>query len=290
MRETPYPVVKWAGGKTRVMGHIVSRLPEKIDRYFEPFLGGGALFLELSRQKRFGRAVVGDENPELMNAYKVIRTSVRDLVAELRNGGYEYDKTRYLEVRALDALSLDPVPRAARFIYLNKTCFNGLYRVNGEGRFNVPFGKYKAPVICDEENLLAVSKAMKKARIVEDDFEHQVQGAKAGDFVYFDPPYLPISDTSSFTSYTKGGFSLGDHVRLSLLFRELAQKGVSVILSNSEHPTVRRLYGDFEMVTITGPRTVGGPAEFRKSVSEVLVMANVPLPSLPAVTSQPSDA
>lgn len=274
MREPPYPIVKWAGGKTRVMGHIMPRIPESVGRYFEPFLGGGALFLELSRQKRFARAVLGDENPDLMNAYRSVRDSVDELVAELRGGNYAYDKSRYLEVRAEDASSMGPVARAARFLYLNKTCFNGLYRVNGEGRFNVPFGRYKDPVICDEANLRAVSKSLRKARLVEDDFEHQVHGAKAGDLVYFDPPYLPISATSSFTGYTKAGFGLADHVRLSLLFRDLAERGVCVILSNSEHPTVRRLYGDFETVELTGPRTVGGPADFRKSVPEVLIVAN----------------
>jgi len=269
----PYPFVKWLGGKSRMRRHILERLPLKFNTYFEPFLGGGAVFFELSRQKRFKRAVLSDLNPELINAFYVIKKDVKGLVRELRSGKYLYNKKRYLEIRSEDSGNKSPVKRAARFIYLNRTCFNGLYRVNMSGKFNVPFGKYNDPVICDEENLHRVSDALKIAKILERKFENVLREAKLGDVVYFDPPYLPTSDTSNFTGYTKERFDITDHTLLSMVFDQLSERGVSVILSNSI--SARELYQDHEVVGLIGGVCVGGPTEYRNSaVEEIMVMTN----------------
>lgn len=271
----PRPFLKWAGGKSRMLPHIAPLVPAGVNRYFEPFVGGGALFFDLAGHGGFRRAVLGDMNHDLMNAYAVVRGSVEPLIQELKSDRYSYAKERYLEIRAEDPDKLDDVKRAARFLYLNRTCFNGLYRVNRSGTFNVPFGRYKDPVICDSEALRSASSALKKARLVERDFGYVAREAKPGDFVYFDPPYYPLSETSKFTSYTSGGFGLEEHTRLALIFAELAAKGVAVILSNSYCPTTVALYRDFETVKLQGSRNVGGPAEYRKPVHEMMVVANV---------------
>src|SRR5512135_1062682 len=157
-RTVPYPFLKWAGGKGRMIGHILPRMPLKIATYYEPFIGGGAVFFELARQKRFQHAVIGDCNEELINTYRTIKHNVGALVKELKTGNYKYDRDNYYKTRALSPANLSDLERAARFIYLMRTCFNGLYRVNSRnGAFNTPFGKYKNPTICDEPNLLAIS-------------------------------------------------------------------------------------------------------------------------------------
>ena len=276
-RTYPYPFVKWAGGKTRMARHILERMPAQINKYFEPFAGGASLFFELSRQKRFRRAALGDMNPELMNAFRIIKDDVDGLIQELASPGYEYDKKRYLAIRSLNVSNQTDVERAARFIYLNKTCFNGLYRVNQSGEFNVPFGLFKDPVICDAENLRAVSKALRKAKLVEKHFDWVLKEARPGDVVYFDPPYIPLSETSNFTSYTGAGFGLAEHTHLSIIFSELAGKGVTTILSNSSTTTAKQLYRDHEIIRLTGSRCIGGPADYRKPVEEIMVVANAPL-------------
>lgn len=271
---SPYPFIKWAGGKGRMISHIAPRIPDKFGRYFEPFLGGGAVFFELSREKRIKRAILGDMNPELMNAYRTVKDNVEDLISELCEGGYSYTKENYLSVRKWDTEVLSDVRRAARFVFLNRTCFNGLYRVNRKGGFNVPFGKYENPVVCDAVNLRSVSAALSKTRLVEKSFDYVAREARAGDVVYMDPPYYPLSGTSKFVSYTEGGFGLEEHTRLSIVFRQLADKGVTAILSNSFCPTTVSLYRDFEILELTGSRNVGGPADYRQPVREIMVVAN----------------
>ena len=249
--------------------HILERLPLKFNTYFEPFIGGGAVFFELAKQNRFKRASIGDSNHELINAYKVIKSNVDGLIAEMNSGSYEYSRKRYLEIRSEDPTNKEHLKKAARFLYLNRTCFNGIYRVNLNGKFNVPFGKYKDPVICDEKNLRAVSNVLKLSRIVEKNFDFVLNEAGPGDVVYFDPPYLPISKTSNFTSYTAERFSLEDHTYLSLVFDQLVERGVSVILSNSI--SARELYEDHEVLELVGGRCVGGPTEYRNPVKEIIV-------------------
>jgi DNA adenine methylase len=255
-----------------MIGHIIPRMPPKIKTYFEPFIGGGAVFFELARQKRFERAVIGDCNAELINAYKVVKESVDALVKELKEGDYEYAKPRYLRIRALKPADLSNIERAARLIYLNRTCFNGLYRVNTKtGQFNVPFGRYKNPVICDEANLRAVSEALQNVEIQRTDFLSLVGDAKEGDVVYLDPPYIPTSKTSKFTSYNMLGFTEADHRRLAECFSNLAKAGICVILSNSYAPLALELYGQYEILELMGGRSVGGPASYRKPAKEIIV-------------------
>lgn len=273
----PKPFVKWAGGKTKMLPFILSSFPETVNTYYEPFLGGGAVFFEMLRQKRFKRAVIGDSNPDLMCAFLTIQKSVDDLVKELRSGRYKYDRKVFERIRAVDPTELEDIPRAARFIYLNRTCFNGLYRVNNSGQFNAPFGKYDNPLICDEENLRAVSRALKGVKLVRADFALIVEKAKAGDGVYFDPPYLPLSKTASFTAYNAGGFGLGDHYKLAGLFKELAARGVNVVLSNSSSDKTRELYSGFDVRELTGKNNIGGPAEYRKPSKEIMVVGGPPV-------------
>lgn len=261
-----------------MLGHITSVLPTSSGKYLEPFIGGGALFFELSRGKRFNRAILGDTNPDLMNTYRVIRESVDELVDELTfdfGKKYQHSRENYLNVRSWKTEYLTSVELAARFIFLNRTCFNGLYRVNKKGGFNVPFGQYKDPVICDAINLRAVSKSLSKAKLVEKSFEWVLKEAKKGDIVYFDPPYYPISDTSKFVGYTPNGFGLEEHTRLAMVFHQLAAKGITTILSNSCCPTTLALYRDYKIIELKGNRCIGGPASYRKPVREIMVVANV---------------
>jgi DNA adenine methylase len=278
MAKVPHPFVKWAGGKARVARHVLLRLPAKIGTYYEPLVGGGAVLFELMQAGRAERAVIADLNPDLMNAWRVIKQDVGGLVKELRRDRYRYDEDTFLKIREMDRkpsfARTGDLRRAARFVYLNRTCFNGLYRVNADGHFNAPFGKYANPVICDEVNLRAVSEVLQKCEVLTADFDEAVGGAGRGDAVYFDPPYIPISKTSSFTGYTPGGFGVEDHRRLAGTFARLAKRGVRVVLSNSAAPEAEELYRQFDMDWIMGGRSVGGPAEYRKkAVKEMIAFA-----------------
>lgn len=263
-----------------MLGHISTHLPDRIGHYYEPFLGGGSVFLDLANRKKFERASVGDANAHLINAYRVVRDQVEDLIAELSSPKYVYDKAAYYALRELDSTDLSPVEASARFICLNRTCFNGLYRVNRQGKFNVPFGKYKNPLICDSANLRAVSLALQGVEIHGSGYMWVKNAPGPGDLVYFDPPYYPISDTAKFTGYTEGGFSHDNHVELAQLFTDLANRGVTTILSNSGADEARRLYRDFEIIELVGSRNVGGPSDYRKPVIEIMVVANAPNRSL----------
>lgn len=273
-KKPPYPFVKWLGGKSRMAKRVLERLPEKCGTYFEPLVGGGAVFLEMAKAGRFKRAVLSDTNRELMNVWRVVQSDPRALIKELRKRRYTYDKAVFLRIREEDPDGMDPVRMAARTVYLNKTCFNGLYRVNSDGKFNTPFGRYKDPVICDAENIRAVSELLQDGvEILEQDFRRAVSSAGRGDAVYFDPPYIPISDTSNFDKYTASGFGPEKHEALCEIFASLAAEGVRVVLSNSSAPDSLRLYGKFDHERLVGSRSVGGPAEYRNPVEEILVYA-----------------
>lgn len=266
----PRPFLKWAGGKGRLLGTILSRFPDKIGTYYEPFLGGGATFFEMARQKRFDRAVIGDRCPELMNAFQAVRDDLDNLVSILQMPQYVYDREAYLAIRKLDPAELDPTTRAARLIYLNHTCFNGLYRVNRKGEFNTPFGKYVNPTICDEENLRACSEALNLVELVEADFEEVCIDAGLGDAVYYDPPYMPTSKTSKFTNYTPNGFSFDDQIRLSNVFKTLNGRGVVQVLSNSASSEIPGLFEGFQIETMVNPCSMADPDK-RKRVPEIIV-------------------
>jgi DNA adenine methylase len=242
-------------------------VPPKFSRYFEPFLGGGALFFDRLPEK----GVLSDINAEIVGCYVAVRDQVDKLIRALKVHRYEVD--HYYAVRDTDPATLAPVERAARTIFLNKTGFNGLYRVNRSGKFNVPFGRYARPVICDEKNLRACSAALAKVELVVADFEGAAARARAGDFVYFDPPYVPLSRTATFTAYAPGGFGPEHQKRLASLFARLAERRVHVLLSNSDVPEIRRLYAAYRIATVKASRTINSNATRRGPVSEVLVTA-----------------
>lgn len=245
--------------------------------YYEPFLGGGAVFYTLDAEDAFDRAVVNDMNSELISAYRTLSDPalLESVIEHLKR--YPYEKGFYDDMRKQLVVDLNEVQVCARFIYLNHTGFNGLYRVNKKGEFNVPFGAYTNPTICDEENLREVSGALRQDRVtcLSTDFESVVADAQAGDVVYFDPPYLPTSPTASFTEYLAGGFHLPDQKRLAACFKRLADRGVGVLLSNSNVPLVHELYEGFQIDTVNARRSINSKAELRGPVSEVLVHANL---------------
>jgi len=263
--------MKWVGGKTQLMPELLDRIPSGIGTYYEPFIGGGALFFALKPKK----AVLGDYNAELIETYRVVRDELTDLI-ELLEGHY-YEKNYFYSVRALDPDSLSPAQAAARTIYLNRTGFNGLYRVNLKGQFNVPFGRYSNPLICDHENLEACSTLLRTAQLKQGSFEEVLRSAKAGDFVYLDPPYVPISKTSNFTNYVAGGFGPEDQLSLAQLLVELDQRGVRFMLSNAGCEDSRALYRDLpipklRIETVEARRSVNSRSSGRGKVDEILVL------------------
>jgi DNA adenine methylase len=262
------PFIKWAGGKSQLLPKISDLLPPKsqIGRYFEPFLGGGAVFFHLQHPKSF----LSDTNQELVELYEIVKNNVEELIKALKVHKNEHDY--FYEIRAQDSSKLSAIKRAARFIYLNKTCFNGLYRVNSKGGFNVPFGRYKNPAICDAEGLRASSMALKNAKITHGDFQSILAKAKPTDFIYFDPPYQPLNKTSSFTSYTSGKFGEDEQKKLANIYKELAERGCFVMLSNSDTPLIRELYKDFYIYEIQASRAINSNAKGRGKITELLVI------------------
>jgi DNA adenine methylase len=271
----PKPFVKWAGGKTRLLSELLARVPTEIRTYAEPFAGGAALFFALagkraeSNPQRFQRAVLSDRNEELVATYRAIKTNVGQVVALLR--GYRYERTMYYATRALDTKGMSDVERAARFIYLNRTCFNGLWRVNASGKFNVPFGRYANPKIVDERTLVAAALALENADITSCDFLKTTKNLGSGDFVYFDPPYVPVSKTADFTNYVPNGFGPSDQERLAQEFGRLAARGVSVMLSNANTPTSRALYADWAVHEVLAARAINSDPRGRGPASEIVV-------------------
>lgn len=277
----PRPFVKWAGGKGQLLERLERYSPASFGVYYEPFLGGGAVFFHLVNQRPKFEAVLSDTNAELINAYKVIKDDVDEIITLLENHRAEYradPKNYFYSVRASEPES--EVERAARLIFLNKTCFNGLYRVNKKGKFNVPCGWYLDPGIFDEENMRSVSAALgwSDAKLLVADFLEATKDAKKGDFVYFDPPYHPLSKTSSFTGYTKEDFTEKDQERLAKKFRELDSKSCFVMVSNSFSRAILDLYKDFEIHTVHATRMINCKAEGRGKIKELIVTNYVNYP------------
>lgn len=264
-----YPIVKWVGGKRQLINQLIENMPKSFNRYFEPFFGGGALFFELQPKN----AYISDINSELINLYCVIRDNPNQLIVELSK--HQISEEYFLRIRNLDRSDeysrLTNIQKASRFIYLNKTCFNGLYRVNAKDQFNVPFGKYKNPKIFDKDNLLKCSNLLKEAKIKNESFEKILNNVKKGDFVYFDPPYAPLSKTSNFTSYTKEGFGIEMQIKLKELCDELNKKKVFFMLSNSDTEFINDLYKKYNINKILASRMVNSKAHLRGKISEVLV-------------------
>jgi len=265
----PRPFLKWAGGKTQLIKSLRAYLPAKFNRYWEPFLGGGAFFFSLRPQQ----AALYDVNSELINTYIAVRDSVDELISELKT--HIYEESHFYAVREWDRdpsfCQMPAIKRAARFIYLNKTCFNGLHRVNSKGYFNVPFGRYSNPTIADEVNLKACSQALAGVQLVNESYLSIEDRVAPGDLVYFDPPYVPVSETSSFTSYTEDGFSFSDQILLRDLFSRLASKGAFVMLSNSESPFVEGLYKGFNINLVSATRAINSKAGDRGPVGELII-------------------
>lgn len=276
------PVLKWVGGKRQLLPEIRKYLPKttKNITYYEPFVGGGAVLFDIQPDK----AVINDANHELIDVYKVIKNNVEELITELKTDKYLNTLEKFYEIREIDRQpkynNLTGIQKAARILYLNKTCYNGLYRVNSIGEFNSPFGKYKNPNIINEPGLRAVSKYFNEANItfLSGDFESTVKGIKKGAVVYFDPPYAPISKTSSFTGYNESGFGEEEQKRLKKLCDKLTEKGVHILLSNSDCEFIRELYGDekkYQIITVNAKRSINSNGNSRGEVREVLVKNNV---------------
>lgn len=273
--ERPKPFVKWVGGKRQLLEQFRKMNlypPDGFDpahhTYFEPFVGGGAVFLDLLPK----HAVLSDLNYELVTTYRVIKSDVNALIKLLST--YKYGKDFFLKIRKQNSKRLSDVQIAARFIYLNRTCFNGLYRVNSKGEFNTPFGKYNNPVICDKDNLIKISKALKCVKILHKDYKHVLGKAKKGDFIYFDPPYYPVSKTASFTAYTTNTFLESEQKELRDTFVELHKRGCFVMLSNSDTPFINEIYVGIKGVRINkvrASRAINSNAHKRGKISEVLV-------------------
>ena len=262
--ERPKPFVKWAGGKRQLLTAILRHVPKRYGTYHEPFVGGGAVFFALSPP----RAFLSDSNQRLVRAYKGIRNDVADVIALLK--GYKKTRDFFLEMRDRDIDQTEDAEVAAWFIFMNKMGFNGLYRVNSRNRFNVPFGDNMNAQICDEENLQACSRALAKAEVECEDFSAVEGRARPGDLVYFDPPYVPLSATSYFTSYTAKGFTPEDQAALRDLALRLKKNDVRIILSNSS--TARSLYRDgFSVRTVLAARAVNSRADRRGKISELLI-------------------
>ena len=273
------PFLKWAGGKRKLLPELTKYIERKDftkNQYYEPFIGGGALLFELQPTK----AVINDKNPELINCYKVVKDSLNDLINVLRKHQEKNNSDYYYYMRNLDRMSeyesLSEVEKAARIIYLNKTCYNGLFRVNSQGHFNVPFGRYKKPNILDEAVLKAVSKYLNEAQVklLNLDFAEMVKNAKKGDFIYFDPPYDPVSDTSSFTGYDVNGFNRSEQERLKQVFDDLTHRDCRVMLSNSHTDFIMDLYKDYQdqIKIVRAARSINSKALKRGKVDEVLIL------------------
>ena len=272
--ETPYsrPFLKWAGGKTQLLPQLARFYPPRgsVKRYIEPFLGSGAVFFHFKAMVEPKSAILWDNNRELVETFQAVRDDVGQVIKLLRKYQKQHGKDFFLSMRKKAPQSL--AAKAARLIYLNKTCFNGLYRVNSRGVFNVPFGKYTNPGIFNEEGLRRAAELLHGARIEAEDFRFLKVEAKKNDFIYFDPPYHPRSKTSYFTAYTRDSFGEEDQRKLADLYRRLDKKGCLLMLSNSDTPLIRELYKDFDIREVSARRNINSKADRRGSICELVVL------------------
>ena len=273
------PFVKWAGGKNGLINSLISFIPKNFNSYFESFVGGGALFFYLKNLNILNskKIYLNDKNTELINAYKQIKINPNKLLEELEILKNNHSKEYFYKIRNLDRdfdfYSLSEFFRAARFIYLNKTCFNGLCRYNAKGNFNTPMGSYKNPKIYDKDLIFSVYEVLKNVSITNKDFEVVSLKAKKGDFVYFDPPYYPLNKTSSFVSYTDN-FSANEQIRLYKLFKMLDCEGIKVLQSNSNTDFIKELYKDFEIIEVISKRAINCKGDKRGKITELIIRGN----------------
>lgn len=267
------PVVKWVGGKRQLLDDIIPLLPDNFSTYVEPFVGGGALLFEIQPKK----AIVNDLNHELINLYKVIKDNPNELLLLLEEHELNNSEEYFYQIRALDRSEsydqMSDIEKAARIIYLNKTCYNGLFRVNQSGQFNSPYGKYKNPNIVNKPVVLAMANYFQNNNItlLNGDYKIALKKLRKGAFVYFDPPYMPISSSSSFTGYTENGFDKKQQIELKEECDKLNSRGIKFLLSNSDHPFIRDLYKDYEIITVRAKRSINSNSNKRGEINEVLV-------------------
>jgi DNA adenine methylase len=276
--EVPFsrPFLKWAGGKTQLLPELVKYYPTvSVNRYFEPFLGSGAVFFHFKAMVNPKSAFLWDNNLELIQTFQAVRDDVEGVIELLREHESAHSKDHFLKIRRIRVKKETKSSAiAARLIYLNKTCFNGLYRVNSRGEFNVPIGNYLKPNILNEDGLRKASTQLAGAAIADKDFRMVLCDAEAGDFVYFDPPYHPRSETAYFTSYTRDSFGEKDQRELAEVYRALDKKGCMLVLSNSDTNLVRQLYKDFKEVKVSARRNINSRADRRGPIKERLVVNN----------------
>ena len=265
--------LKWAGGKLQLIEQFKNLFPHNFRNYYEPFIGSGAVFFYVKSKLKPNKVILSDTNEELINCFCVVRDKPSELVELLLNHRKKHSKEYYYSVRSMESSTLDSLDRAARLIYLNKTCFNGLYRVNSKGQFNVPFGDYENPSIFDRNTLFQASQLLQGVHLQVMTFEKVLDFAGKDDFVYFDPPYIPLSKTSSFTRYSKSDFSMMEQKRLSEVFRILDSRGCFVMLSNSDHALTRELYRHYEKntVIVRAKRMINSVGSRRGAINEVVV-------------------
>ena len=272
----PKPFLKWVGGKGQLLSQFDTLFPQTFYHYYEPFVGSGAVFFHLLPAIP---AILNDSNPNLIAVYQHIQSQVDELLSILYQIRYDYHKMapeqqekRYYQVRdTYNILPAGTIEKSAFLIFLNKTGYNGLYRESKRGGYNVPFGRYDNPALFDEANLRSVSKALHHVELLNGNFCKAVETARAGDFVYFDPPYMPVSKTSSFTSYTHSNFDAQQQMQLAELARQLADKGVQVMLSNSNSEFIRCLYKDFELHEVRASRAINSKADLRGKITELVI-------------------
>ncbi len=271
------PFLKWAGGKGKIADQILAGAPDAFERYIEPFVGGGAVFFALRANRPATNVVLGDSNAELIESYTVVRDNVEGLAKELERHSRAYLGRKVAEARAeyfYEQRAMKPrsaVRRAARLIFLNKTCYNGLYRVNRSGQFNTPHGRYGRPTILDKKSILGASSALQGAVLTCGTFEQTCASAGEGDFVYLDPPYQPLSRTANFTAYTAEDFDIKQQRALKDSFDALTQRGAKALLSNSEHPVIRELYAGYHFETVAMSRAINSNARARRAIDDLLI-------------------
>ena len=265
--------LKWAGGKLQLIEQFKNLFPHNFNNYYEPFIGSGAVFFYLKSKLKLHKVFLSDANEELINCFVAVRDKPSELMELLSNHQKKHSKEYYYAVRSIECDRLDSVNKAARLIYLNKTCFNGLYRVNSKGQFNVPMGDYENPCIFDKNTLYQASQLLQGVHLRVMTFEKVLNFAQKDDFIYLDPPYIPLSKTSSFTQYSKGSFSGKEQKCLSEVFRILDLRGCFVMLSNSDHALTRELYRDYEknIVIVRAKRMINSVGSKRGVINEVVV-------------------
>jgi DNA adenine methylase len=271
--------VKWAGGKTRLVPELIQHLPKHFNNYFEPFVGSGALFFYIAKHIKPKKMTISDINKELIETYEVVKDNYNGLVKKLKEHKVNHNKEYYYKLRKQDPATLSKTDRVARFIYLNKTCFNGLYRVNSKGGFNVPMGSYKNPSVFHEDKLRNTKELLKNVKILNASFETVLKMAEKGDFIYFDPPYYPLKKGQSFTTYTKENFLEKEQEQLANVFDELSKRGCFVMLSNSDTTFIKSLYKRYSIHVIKANRMINCDGSNRGKINE-LIIVNYPLQTI----------